>query len=460
MQEILIEEEIVENPIDGDLLNRQDFVDQVKNIIEIMSSQKKNSCFAINGGWGVGKSFILEALEKQLAVIPNEDTMDKYLIFHYNCWQYDYYDEPLVAIVASILDAIEEKVHLISDESKAIFKGVLKAIGSGLLHKASTFVQDKTGINTNEIIEVIKEGNVEAATKIEENNAYDANFIFKNALISLQKEIRELSKYQTVLFVVDELDRCLPQYTIKVLERLHHVFDGIPNVQVLMSIDKSQLTHTIKQIFGEQTDVNKYLAKFIKFEINLDTGNLNALFDEKFAYYLKHFEVAQNSVSNEEDIALFKAHIFDGMDMRSCIEIIDKCYLLHTILSEPEEKKDFSYMCVETVLTILKHFDISSKTLQAGFNMKQLFAKEKHNNKIAGLDFLNNKLATPNGNNYLYYLSDYGSTTIRNSDIWGIILGCYRRILGYDKDYYYHESRGMTIFDYAEEYYNLLQIIN
>ena len=460
MPEVLIEEEIVENPIDGDLLNRQDFVDQVKDIIEIMSSQKKNSCFAINGGWGVGKSFVLEALEKQLAVIPNEDTMDRYLIVHYNCWQYDYYDEPLVAIVASILDAIEEKVHLISDESKAKFKGVLKAIGNGLLHKASIFVQDKTGINTNEIIEVIKEGNAEAATKIEENNAYDANFIFKNALISLQKEIRELSKYQTVLFVVDELDRCLPQYTIKVLERLHHVFDGIPNVQVLMSIDKSQLTHTIKQIFGEQTDVNKYLAKFIKFEINLDTGNLNALFDEKFAYYLKCFEVAQNSVSNEEDIVLFKAHIFDGMDMRSCIEIIDKCYLLHTILSEPEEKKDFSYMCVEIVLTILKHFDISNKTLQAGFNMKQLFAKEKHDNKIAGLDFLNNKLATPNGNNYLYYLSDYGSTTIRNSDIWGVILGCYRRILGYDKDYYYHESRGITIFDYAEEYNNLLQIIN
>ena len=117
-------------------------------------------------------------------------------------------------------------------------------------------------------------------------------------------------------------------------------------------------------------------------------------------------------------------------------------------------------MCVETVLTILKHFDISSKTLQAGFNMKQLFAKEKHDNIIAGLDFLNNKLATPNGNNYLYYLPNFGSTTIRNSDIWGVILGCYRRILGYDKDYYYHGSRGMTIFDYAEEYYNLLQIIN
>ena len=461
MTDILIEEKTVENSIEGDLLNRQEFVDQVKNIIEIISAQKKNSCFAINGGWGIGKSFVLDALEKQLGEIPNEkEAMDKYLIFHYNCWQYDYYQEPLVAIVASILDTIEEKQHLIPKKHREKFKGVLKAIGNGLLHKASEFVKDKTGINAEEIIDVLKDGNHEATKKIEKSHAYDANFIFKTALISLQKEMCQLSEDQTILFIVDELDRCLPQYAIQVLERLHHVFDGIPNVQVVMSIDKAQLSHTVKQIFGEETDVNQYLAKFIKFEINLNTGNINTLFDKKFAYYLNGFECKENSVCNESDIMDFKAHIFDGINMRSCIEIIDRCYLLHSILTEPHEKLDYSYMCVEIFLSILKHCDINSNTLYSPFNMNQLFVKKDKKTAVDGLNFLNKKLTAPSIDNYYFTDHPNNTATIYNIDIWGEILGCYRRILGFNKDYLHFNSKDKYIYEYAETFYDLLQVIS
>ena len=157
MQELLVKEETVEKNIDGDLLNRQEFINQVINIIEIMASQKKNSCFAINGGWGVGKSFVLGALEQQLQEIQDEKSAtDKYLIFHYNCWQYDYYEEPLVAIVAAILDTIEEKKDLLSEENKSKLQSVLKAVGNGILHKVSETIEEKAGINVDEIINLYR----------------------------------------------------------------------------------------------------------------------------------------------------------------------------------------------------------------------------------------------------------------------------------------------------------------
>ena len=46
-----------------DLLNRQEFVDRIIKIIDLQSAQKKISFFAINGKWGVEKSFVLNMLE-------------------------------------------------------------------------------------------------------------------------------------------------------------------------------------------------------------------------------------------------------------------------------------------------------------------------------------------------------------------------------------------------------------
>ena len=104
MQEVLIKEEVIDTSIEGDFLNRQDFIQQVKTVIELLSANKKNSCFAISGTWGIGKSYVLEKLEKQLLFEQNEETaLDKYFVFHFNCWEYDYYEEPLIAIVSTFL---------------------------------------------------------------------------------------------------------------------------------------------------------------------------------------------------------------------------------------------------------------------------------------------------------------------------------------------------------------------
>lgn len=57
----------------------------------------------VSGGYG--KTYILEQLEKELEVLQNEETQnDRFYVFHYNCWQYDYYEEPAVAIVSAMLE--------------------------------------------------------------------------------------------------------------------------------------------------------------------------------------------------------------------------------------------------------------------------------------------------------------------------------------------------------------------
>ena len=130
-----------------DILNRDTFVEKVLHLLDNISGNKSSVCFAINGQWGCGKSFVLDMLEEQLNVIQSEEThTDKYFVIRYNCWEYDYYEEPLIAIVATMISIIEEKTKLFPDgKEKQEILGVLKEAGIALLSMVTTAIKKKTG---------------------------------------------------------------------------------------------------------------------------------------------------------------------------------------------------------------------------------------------------------------------------------------------------------------------------
>lgn len=51
-----------------DVLDREPFVKQILNLNMVLSEKRKNCCFAIEGEWGSGKSFILEKIQERLQV--------------------------------------------------------------------------------------------------------------------------------------------------------------------------------------------------------------------------------------------------------------------------------------------------------------------------------------------------------------------------------------------------------
>lgn len=110
-----------------DLLDRQGFIDRLQETVDVLAKNKKNMCYSINGQWGVGKSYVLDMFEEQAQQIGQEDTvLDKYIVFRYNCWEYDYYEEPLIAIVASIIEQYDKKITLLGEQEKATIDEVIK----------------------------------------------------------------------------------------------------------------------------------------------------------------------------------------------------------------------------------------------------------------------------------------------------------------------------------------------
>lgn len=136
-----------------DLLDRKAFVARLIDVVEILSENRKNASFAVNGAWGVGKTFVLNRFEEEIAKYPlEEDGPRKYLVFHYDCWKYDYYEEPLIALVAALTDSIDKQTNFISADKRTTFKVVLKEIIAGLVEVGSV----KTGFDIKKIFETIK----------------------------------------------------------------------------------------------------------------------------------------------------------------------------------------------------------------------------------------------------------------------------------------------------------------
>lgn len=206
-----------------DILGRTKFVNSIVDFINVLSEGKRGCCFAIDGKWGTGKTYVLDMLEEELNQIQSEDTADnRYFVFHYNSWEYDYYDEPLVAIVASMQDEVENKESIWNREVDKTIQAGIEVAKTEVKKMVGSLAEKHIGVNFVNVIDAIRKVDQENEEKKE---SYDDFYNFKKAMSDVRTSMGKIAEEKTIVLVVDELDRCMPAYAIKVIERLHHIFE-------------------------------------------------------------------------------------------------------------------------------------------------------------------------------------------------------------------------------------------
>lgn len=274
-----------------DILDRGPFVEQVINLIENISDNQVSTCFAINGTWGTGKSFVLDMIEEQLEIIQSPETVrEKYFVVRYNCWKYDYYEEPLIAIVSAIISEIEEKTKMFpNSQAKQEIIGMFRAAGISLLSLANTAFKAKTGLD-------------------------------------------------------------------------------------------------IQSAYAE-----KYLEKFISFEIKLDKGSVSEMITEKHADYIEMFD--RNIFQFEDSVEECLQAIFKSIDVRTQEQIVNKVTIAHKLLYK--EKKDYSFMCMELILAVMIFvYDDGAGFLKKTIdmhNLENIFSSSKRQSNPAFSTFFKEK---------------------------------------------------------------------
>lgn len=339
-----------------DTLNREPFVEQVFNLIETISANKGNTAFAIDGEWGCGKSFALDMIEEKLFNTQKEDSDEnKYFVIKYNCWQYDFYEEPLIAFVSAIINLIKESNGLFAEKKtqNKILNG-LKKIGVGLLNIGNVLLKNKVGVDIKSMIDPLTTATKDAKASTAENNdtiSYDNFYTFRNKLNELRDILSEISKTQTIIIVVDELDRCLPDYAIKVLERLHHITEMLPNTITVIATNKSKLANTVKSIYGfADKDINLYLKKFINFEIPLNNGTNDENVIQKYADYINQFKNTPISCNLTD----FISTLFLDIPSREQEQLFEQAKLVHNLINNPS--MDYTVLSAELMLVVLDRY--------------------------------------------------------------------------------------------------------
>ncbi|MGW6163835.1 KAP family P-loop NTPase fold protein, partial [Bacillus altitudinis] len=77
-------------------------------------------------------------------------------------------------------------------------------------------------------------------------------------------------------FIIDELDRCRPDYAIQTLERIKHHFD-VPGIIFIVATDHGNLPAAVQTVYGAHVNGEEYLRKFFDFEYHLSPASRDAV---------------------------------------------------------------------------------------------------------------------------------------------------------------------------------------
>lgn len=263
-----------------DKIGRKEIVDKIYGLVESLN-EDSNFCLSINGAWGSGKSFVLDMIEDKLSKSP------EYIIVKYDAWENSFYPDPLIAMLSCVIEGLGNKLSKMRGYFKAAAECGKKK-GKELVDKLSD-AGGKIGVvatvikNIAEIVADFKNVTVVNDTKDSQLETYKSYKMllqeFAALLNKLTKKVFVAKKQTKIIVLVDEIDRCLPNDQLKILERLHHLFD-VKNCAVIVAMNHSCIAKTVKTLYG--TDGNEYLRKFFDFVFKLDTSAevyLNNLFD-------------------------------------------------------------------------------------------------------------------------------------------------------------------------------------
>ena len=252
------------NPFENDRFNRQGHVEILTRVIKRLEGP---CTLSVDAPWGEGKTTFLRLWRKYLenCHIP---------VVSFNAWESDYVDDPFIALSEEITKGLEEyasdelnaKLRVLGDVTLDIVKHSLPAIirigTAGVLDVSSLMEQEIGGILGSYAKERI------SAHRQITSSVSDFRAKLQDISDSLSQEYGDAP----LVIIVDELDRCRPSYAIELLEVAKHLF-AVDGVVFIMAVNRTQLAHSIRAVYGDQFDADDYLNRFFSISYRLPPSN-------------------------------------------------------------------------------------------------------------------------------------------------------------------------------------------
>jgi hypothetical protein len=240
------------------MLDKQDkfgFLSYAKALKEaILLAEPLPLCVGILGAWGSGKSSFMYLLKGLIEEEAKKPSSKKIETIWFNPWKYDQKEDLWNALIQTILISIIE-AQTIKPEIKETAKNLALATTWLALKKAIPAVT--AGVISSENLDKI----VEAFNKKDEKyyshiNTFEEDFT---------RVVKDFTNDGKLVIFIDDLDRCLPENAITVLESLK-LFIGNAHCIFVLGMDHSIVEAGIKIRYGDKTLIKgrDYLDKIIQ----------------------------------------------------------------------------------------------------------------------------------------------------------------------------------------------------
>lgn len=240
----------------------------------LIKSITDHRTISIEAGYGHGKTFFRERWAKQLRAAGE-------CVVEIDARLSDHSGDPVVAFLGALLQLVPEEQPKVFEQAVSKSKNILMS-GGKIVAKAALRegFEELAGAFQAEEGEASLVGDIAKAAGQEMSKAAGAliatQFTAEKARKELAEQLQLLKAEITrgmdtdrIVILIDELDRCHPDYAIALLEAMKLVFDQDGFVFVLM-VNREYLENVAAHRFGVLEDGESYLDKFVDLRLKLE----------------------------------------------------------------------------------------------------------------------------------------------------------------------------------------------
>ncbi|MDX1964947.1 MAG: P-loop NTPase fold protein [Pirellulales bacterium] len=312
-----------DNDTNVDFINFTGVADTVAELI--LQADGRPISIGVSGAWGTGKSSLIKLTRASLGRKTTEQR--KFVVVEFNAWLYQGYDDARAALVEIIAEALKA-------ESESTGKSGALAKASELLGRvnwlriakhsatlaASLFLGLPIGLmgrvlkSGKDAVDGVSEEEAGEAEKVAEGVGAEASALLRSKTEksppkeiqgirdSFEETLKELGV--TLVVLIDDLDRCLPETTISTLEAIR-LFLFLHNTAFVIAADNEMIKYAVRKHFEGIGDdqLISYFDKLIQVPIRvppLGTQEVRAYMMLLFADNVKLSEEPQQDKEVKE----------------------------------------------------------------------------------------------------------------------------------------------------------------
>lgn len=319
-----------DDPFKNDLLGRKEPAEVLTHLV---SSIEGPCVLAVDAAWGAGKTTFLKIWSQHLR---NQG----FPVVEFNAWETDHSGDPFVALSGELTEGLQEY----KDEPLAPKIAKTKEIATEILRQSIPSVIRATAADIGDVplMEEVSQALVSyAKDKLSGyQKAQKSVNTFRNVLQDMAGTLSEARGNRPLIVVIDELDRCRPSYAVELLEVAKHLF-SVENIIFVLAVNRSELGHSIKALYGSGFDAEGYLRRFFDVDFRLPEPERDAFIAAMLdAIQINdYFNRTRNQYNYADEIRRILQHFFSAPDLslRQIAQVIHRLGLVFASLRSDQQ---------------------------------------------------------------------------------------------------------------------------